>query len=66
MVDGHLGSSCCFTITSNAVMKIFVYASLCTCRYQVVELSNAMTNLIDVLVDTTMNLAYLGEKLISL
>lgn len=43
-------------------MKIFLYAFLCTCRYQEVELSNTMMSPICILIGTTLNLVYLEEN----
>lgn len=40
-------------------MKIIVYASLCTYRYQRVELSNVMINPVGILIGTTHILVYL-------
>lgn len=40
-------------------MKIIVYASLCTYRYQEVELSNVMINPVGILIGTTHILVYL-------
>lgn len=57
LVDRRFGSFHWFT--NNAIMKIVVYTSLSTCRYQEVELSNAMMNAVGILIGTTLNLVYL-------
>lgn len=58
LVDGYLSSFHCYTIINNAIMKILVYSSLCTCRYQEVELSKAMIDPIGILIGTTRILVY--------